>query len=190
MARTAALDARRSQLLLVGKRIFSDRAYDAVSTEEIAAEAGISAGLLYHYFANKKGFYVATIRAAADEVVAATRFPPERSFAEAAPVALGGFLDFIEANARLYISLMRGGVGADAEVHAILDEVRTTLLNRVIDASGVNATPALRLRLHGWLGFVEFTSVRWLTHREVSRPELMVLLVEALPPAIYAEVLS
>ncbi len=190
MARTAALDARRLQLLRVGKQIFSDRAYDAVSTEEIAAEAGISAGLLYHYFANKKGFYVATIRAAADEVVAATRFPPGRSFAEAAPLALGGFLDFIEANARLYTGLMRGGVGADTEVHAILDEVRITLLNRVLDASAAEPTPALRLQLHGWLGFVEFTSLRWLTHREVSRPELMAMMVEALPPAIYSEVLS
>ncbi|HND32718.1 MAG TPA: TetR family transcriptional regulator, partial [Myxococcota bacterium] len=42
MARTAALDARRAQLLSVGKKIFSSRSYDAVSTEEIAAEAGIS----------------------------------------------------------------------------------------------------------------------------------------------------
>jgi AcrR family transcriptional regulator len=181
MARTAAVDARRAQLLRVGKQVFSARAYDTVSTEEIADVAGISVGLLYHYFANKKGFYVATIRAAADELLAATRFPPGVDLVAATPVALGGFLDFIEANSVLYQGLMRGGVGADGEVHTIVDEVRATLLTRILDAAGVVADPALRVSLYGWLGFVEFASLRWLTHREVSRHDLLTLLLRAVP---------
>ena len=184
MSRTAALDARRAQLLAVGKRIFSDRAYDAVSTDEIATEAGISTGLLYHYFSNKKGFYVATIRAAADELLAATRFPPGLSLAEAAPAALGSFVDFIEANAVLYQGLMRGGVGADAEVFAILEEVRATFVSRVLDAAGVPSSPSLRIHLYGWLGLVEATSLRWLTHREIGREELLGLMLTTVPPSL------
>jgi AcrR family transcriptional regulator len=185
MARTAALDARRAQLLAVGKQIFSSRPYDAVSTEEIAAEASISVGLLYHYFSNKKGFYVATVRAAADELLDATRFPAGRPLAESAPVALVGFVTFIEANAALYQGLMRGGVGADHEVNAILDEVRATILTRALEAAEVAATPILRLQLYGWLGNVEFSALRWLTHREVTREELLGLLVAALPPGLF-----
>jgi AcrR family transcriptional regulator len=181
MARTAALDARRAQLLAIGKQIFSARPYDAVSTEEIAAEAGISVGLLYHYFANKKGFYVATIRAAADDLLAAARFPPGLSLPEAAPTVLGSFVDFVEVNSALYQGLMRGGVGADSEVHTILEEVRVTFMTRVFDAAGVAPTPTLRLQLYGWLGLVEFSSLRWLTHREVGRDELLGLLLAAVP---------
>jgi AcrR family transcriptional regulator len=184
MARTAALDARRAQLLTVGKQIFSGRAYDAVSTEEIAAQAGISIGLLYHYFANKKGFYVATIRAAADDLLAAVRFPHGLALAEATPLAVSSFLAFVEANDALYTALMRGGVGADNEVHAILEEVRVTIMARVFDAGAITPTPALRLQLYGWLGLVEFSALRWLTHREVSRDELLGLMLAAVPPTL------
>lgn len=186
MSRAAAVDARRAQLLRVGKEVFSSRPYDTVSTEEIAEVAGISTGLLYHYFANKKGFYVATIRAAADELLGATRFRADVGFAEAAAEAIGNFLDFIEQNSLLYQGLMRGGVGADGEVHAIVEEVRTTFLTRTLDAAGVPVTPALRLHLYGWLGFVEIASLRWLTHREVSRGDLLALLLGAAPAPLFS----
>lgn len=181
MARTAALDARRAQLLALGKQIFSERAYDAVSTEDIAAEAGVSVGLLYHYFASKKGYYVATIRAAADDLLVSVRFPPGQPFPDAARAALGSFLNFVEANSALYQGLMRGGVGADGEVHAILDEVRATIMARVFDAGGVSPDPTRRLLLYGWLGLVEFSALRWLTHREVGRDELLDILFGAVP---------
>lgn len=184
MARIDAPDARRAQLLTLGKRVFSARAYDAVGTDELAAEAGISVGLLYHYFGSKKGFYVATIRAAADDLLAAVRFAPGVPLAGSAPAALGAFLDFIEDNATLYQGLMRGGVGADGEVHDILEEVRTTLMVRVLDAAGVPGTPPLRLQLYAWLGFVEFAALRWLTHREVSRADLLRMLVAAAPSVL------
>lgn len=179
--RAHAPDERRAQLLTLGKRVFSATPYDAISTELIAEQGEISVGLLYHYFGSKKGFYVATIRVAADEVLAATRFPPGVAFVPAAQAAIQGFLDFVEQNALLYQGLMRGGVGADAEVHAILEEVRTTLLGRVLEASGIHADPALRVHLYGWLGFVESATLRWLQHREVARDELLAILIAALP---------
>jgi AcrR family transcriptional regulator len=184
MTRTAAQESRRAQLLAVGKHIFSSRPYDAVSTEEIAAEAGISIGLLYHYFANKKGFYVATIRMAADELLRAAQFPAGVPLTSAAPTVLGNFVDFVEANAALYQGLMRGGVGADHEVHAILEEVRVTFMTRLLDAARVDATPALRLEIYGWLGLVEFSALRWLTHREVSREALLERMYTAVPAGL------
>lgn len=186
MARTSLSEDRRQQLVALGKRIFSGQPYDAVSTEFIAEQAGVSVGLLYHYFTNKKGFYVATIRSAADEVLAATRFPPGVAFLPAATSALEGFLDFVEANSALYQALMRGGVGSDTEVHAILEEVRATVLHRVLDAAGVPAGPTLRLQLYAWLGYTEFATLRWLQHREVARDELLALIVRALPVDLYA----
>ena len=52
---------RRAQLLALGRRLFTERPYDALSIDDIAAEAGISKGLLYHYFPSKRDFYVAVV---------------------------------------------------------------------------------------------------------------------------------
>ena len=49
-------DARREQLLAAGAELLGRRPYDEVSIEEIAAAAGVSKGLLYHYFPTKKDF--------------------------------------------------------------------------------------------------------------------------------------
>src|SRR5436190_1545038 len=75
------LDARREQLMRIGLELFSTNSYDAVSIDEIAARAGISKGLLYHYFPSKREFYVAGVRAAAAqlrEVVEPDRGLPPR----------------------------------------------------------------------------------------------------------------
>ena len=60
-----AVDERRAQLLELGLRLFGTRPYDEVSIDDIAADAGVSKGLLYHYFGSKRAFYVATVQHAA-----------------------------------------------------------------------------------------------------------------------------
>jgi AcrR family transcriptional regulator len=41
------------------------RSLDTMAIDDIAAEAGISRGLLFHYFPTKRDFHVAVARAAA-----------------------------------------------------------------------------------------------------------------------------
>src|SRR5215469_2622841 len=69
------VDERRRQLVSLGLELFSTRAYDAVSIDELAREAGISKGLLYHYFPTKRDFYVATVREAAQQLLSRTSTP-------------------------------------------------------------------------------------------------------------------
>ena len=54
-------DARREQLLASGAELLGRRPYDEVSIEEIAAAAGVSKGLLYHYFPTKQDFLLAAL---------------------------------------------------------------------------------------------------------------------------------
>src|SRR5438445_6224051 len=77
-----ATDERRAQLVELGKRIFNERAYDEISIDEIAAAAGISKGLLYHYFSSKRVFYVESVRAAAREMIERTAPPRELDSAQ------------------------------------------------------------------------------------------------------------
>src|SRR5947207_8992105 len=58
------IDERRAQLLALGIELFSTHSYDDISIDDVADAAGISKGLLYHYFQGKREFYVEVIREA------------------------------------------------------------------------------------------------------------------------------
>ena len=70
-----APDERRSQLLDLGVRLLATRSLDQLSIDLLAEEAGISRGLLYHYFGNKHAFHEAVVRRAADDLIAQTAPP-------------------------------------------------------------------------------------------------------------------
>ena len=69
-------EQRREQLLDLGIRLFANHSLDEISIDVVAREAGISRGLLYHYFGDKMAFREAVVRRAADALVAQTA-PPE-----------------------------------------------------------------------------------------------------------------
>ena len=110
-------DARRAQLLALARATFSNRAYDEVSIDDLAKEAKISKGLLYHYFPAKRDLYVAGLREIANElVVAVTSIPTDLPPIERARTGLDAYLDHITRHQRAFVSLMRGGIGSDPEV--------------------------------------------------------------------------
>ncbi|MBN9618575.1 MAG: helix-turn-helix transcriptional regulator, partial [Actinobacteria bacterium] len=55
-------DARREQILECATELFGERPYAAVSTGEIAREAGVARGLLNHYFGTKRDLYLEVVR--------------------------------------------------------------------------------------------------------------------------------
>src|SRR5437588_11629633 len=55
-------DERRQQILACARRLFSERNYTAVSTTDIAREAGVARGLLHHYFGTKRELYLEVVR--------------------------------------------------------------------------------------------------------------------------------
>ena len=48
---------RREQLLLVARRIFADRGFQATTMDDIAKEAGFTKPILYQYFESKSDLY-------------------------------------------------------------------------------------------------------------------------------------
>ena len=61
---------RREQLLDLGVTLLATRSLDELSIETLAEEAGISRGLLYHYFSDKRDFHLAVLRRMSEEGVA------------------------------------------------------------------------------------------------------------------------
>ena len=81
---------RREQLLDLGVRLLAARSLDELSIDLLAEEAGISRGLLYHYFGNKVAFHEAVVRHAADDLIAQTAPPPGGEPLERLLVVRGG----------------------------------------------------------------------------------------------------
>lgn len=178
-------DERRAQLLELAKRAFSDRAYDEVSIDDLARSADISKGLLYHYFPTKRDLYAAGLREIADELVlAVTRVPEDQAPIDRVRISVDAYLDYITRHSRAFVALMRGGIGSDPEVAAIVESVRTRLFDRFLSgsplASLLSDDARLQTAVRGWIGFVEAASIDWCAHPRLSRTELRELMTAAL----------
>src|SRR5436190_10715426 len=178
-----ATDERRAQLLALGRRLFDERPYDEISIDDIAATAGISKGLLYHYFAGKRALYLSVVRAEADRLRAATEAEGDLR------AGLDTFLDYVEGRATAWSALVRGGVGADREVARIVEDTRTAIVERVARDLWGSRRPvpaALRTAVRGWQGFVEAATLDWLEDGTLKRDALRELLALALEGAVAA----
>lgn len=178
-------EQRRESLILLGRELFSVYPYDALSVDDIAAEAGVSKGLLYHYFPSKRDFYVAVVRAAADEMRELTARNPDLPPDEQLRRGLEAYLGYAQQHAEAYRTVLQGGVGSDDDVRQIADEMRELYVRQILDALGFGEPPpALRLALHSWVGLVEAASLDWLAHRDVSRDALVIALMRALASSL------
>jgi AcrR family transcriptional regulator len=170
-------DQRRAQLLELARRAFSDRTYDEVSIDDLARVAGISKGLLYHYFPTKRDLYVAGLREIADELVdAVSRVPEDLSPVERVRSSVAAYLEHIARHSRAFVALMRGGIGSDPEVAAVVESVRTRLFDKLLSGSALATRIAgdarLETAIRGWLGFVEAASIDWCANPRLSPVEL------------------
>lgn len=52
---------RREQLIAVGRTLFADKGFEAVTVEEIAATAGVSKPVVYEHFGGKEGLYAVVV---------------------------------------------------------------------------------------------------------------------------------
>lgn len=173
-----ALDDRREQLLELGLRLFGTRAYDEVSIDDIAAEAGISKGLLYHYFGSKRAFYLATIDVAAGKLLTAlTSVDPTLPGPAKARAGLVAYLDFVEERAEAYAALVTGGLGADPEVARVLEMTRAAIVADILNGLGLTeARPVFALAMRTFIGGVEAAALQWLANRHVERATLVTFL--------------
>ena len=180
---------RREQLLDLGVRLLADRSLDELSIDLLAEEAGISRGLLYHYFGNKIAFHEAVVRHAADDLITQTAPPAGGEPLDRLLVSVSAYVDYVSANFEGYVSLVKGAAGGNETLRGIYEEVREVLSARIFleDAQGemVPDTPRNRLIVRGWSAMTEELVVAWRTRPEdVSREELLAIITSALPALV------
>jgi AcrR family transcriptional regulator len=182
-------EQRREQLLDLGVRLLAHRSLDELSIDLLAEEAGISRGLLYHYFGNKHAFHEAVVRRAADDLIEKTSPPADGEPMERLLTSLTAYLDYVVDNYEGYLSLVKAAAGGNENLREIYEEARTALNGRVFreDAQGdiIPDTAETRLVVRGWSAMVEELVLSWIADPgEVTRDELLQIMAASLPAIV------
>jgi AcrR family transcriptional regulator len=181
--------ARRAQLIELGVEMLATRTLDELSVEDIASKAGISRGLLFHYFSSKQEFHLEVARAAAAELIARTAPDTTLPPLDGLRGALAAFIDYVEENPDNYKSLVRGAASGDSDMRAIFDATRSTMAGRIVAVLsdlGLPLGPRAELAVHGWVAFTEECVIRSIDGGVREREALLDMLTKALPALVLA----
>lgn len=174
------IDERRTQLLRLGIEMFASRPYEEISIDDIAEAAGVSKGLLYHYFPGKREFYVEAIRASSLHLRQLTEPDPLLPPSARLRAAIDAHLDYSREHRAVYQAIYSSGITVAPEVGTILEEHRAFVMDRLLKNLGIaRPRPALRVALRAWIRLVEGASLDWTLRPDVSQNELRELLVAA-----------
>jgi AcrR family transcriptional regulator len=175
-------DDRRQALINSALKLFNTHPYDEVSVDDIAAEAGMSRPLVYHYYGGKSGVFISALRQTGDDVVAAVAKAGMDDPDNWLTAGLSAFFDHVQANPIGLTALYRhGSLIGGQENRQVLDEIGDRVLRLImasLDPPG--DSPVLQSVLRGWIAMVETMASGWLRQGQPSRRELEALLPELL----------
>lgn len=182
-------DRRRAELLSqiqqTAHRLFAERGFEAVTTEDIAAAAGVSISTYFRYAPTKEGLLVDPVREAAAEIVGSYSARP----AHESPV---------EALIQLFVTHARDVSEVDnldtwrlavaTAPHLLSKSVLVSetdhgrLIEQVAHRMGVDSAADIRpaLLVHTSLATVKFVLDGWLTSNVAESPPFHVQLEHAL----------
>jgi AcrR family transcriptional regulator len=175
--------ARRSEEILdAANALFSERGYDEVSVEDIANSAGVTRGLVHHYFGGRKQVYIALL-----ERLGAMReeqLPPPVGRSTRARLAdsVSRWLDWTEQNRTIWLSTLgRYEDIADPDIRAVVLQLvrRAVALVAARHADIADDTPRLRYALECWTGLNRSATRRWL-QGEATREQTHELIASTL----------
>lgn len=171
-------DERRAQLIAVGLTMLSDRALHELSVEELAAGAGISKALVFHYFGSKQELLAAIAAAAADDFIAVTEPDPTLPLDEQLDQSMAAFVRYVADNRVGYVMLVRGPASADDAMRDLFEQTRTRVVDRIIAKLGPlePSPPAFRMVVRGWVAFAEEVTTTWVSDPSVSEGDVLDLL--------------
>ncbi|MFD4402813.1 TetR/AcrR family transcriptional regulator [Nocardia sp. NPDC058499] len=177
-------DERRAQLITLGVKMLGERAIEDISISEIAARAGISRGLLFHYFPTKQDFQLAVVQQANAELLVRVVPDPSLGLADMLRDSVGRYIDYVSENRTSYLALLRGPTSSDPALADMVAQTRRAIVGIILAEVPLSdqerEDPRLLLSVRGWVAFTEETTLSWLSEETITRDALIDLLVESL----------
>jgi len=130
-----------------------------LSIDEVAAEAGISRGLLFHYFPTKRDFYVACIQAAGRRILRNTAPDPDQEPRDQVLGMVHALVEQIDRRRAFYLSLLHGTGTADVSLVEVYDGIWAESTDRVVVA--LDLPGEQHDVVHAWWAYVEDRALSW-----------------------------
>lgn len=176
-------DARREQILACAIRLFGERPYAAVSTVDIAAQAGVARGLINHYFGTKRELYLEVVRRMVLLPEIGDAVPSGGTLDERVDRSVDWFLDTVGAHGKTFVAVTGAeGVGADPEIERILAEADDLAARKVLETLGLSAeyTESDRAAIRAYGGLVKAAVREWVRDGRLTREQVHRLLADVL----------
>lgn len=163
-----APDVRRAQILTAARRAFARNEYAGVSMAGVGRDAGVTPGLVNHYFGTKRDLYLAVVSDAAATISSVVRTDlGELSLRERVDRNLDEFFDSIQRERESWALLFGARTRRDPAVAKLVAVVRAETVDRMARNNagepGVSADLELELRI--FLGAAESGIAEWVSGR-------------------------
>ena len=173
---------RREQILDAANALFAHRAYDEVSIEDIASSAGVTRGLVHHYFGGRKEVYIALLERLGAQREDQLRPPVGRSARARVADSVSRWLDWTETNRTVWLATIAHAEDiADPDVRRVVADLvqRAVALLAAFHADIAHDSPRLRYALECWTALNRAATRRWL-QAEATREATHELLTSTL----------
>ncbi|MFF5993015.1 TetR/AcrR family transcriptional regulator [Prauserella flavalba] len=174
--------ARRDDLIAAALELFSTRAPEDVSVEDVTARADVSRALFYRYFASVRELQVAALRSVVNGLLARLAARAEGTPYDRLRAAVRALAEVAAEHRAGYVALVRSGSAiATSETNAIVDEVREAAVGVILADAGItDPSPMLLTTLRCWTVVVEGALLTWLREDGLEQGKLDAWLVDQL----------
>ena len=173
---------RREQLLAVGRKLFAEKGFEAVSVEEIASTAKVSKPVVYEHFGGKEGLYAVLVDREMNYLLnsfeKALSGSNPRLLLEQAGMALFDYIDEYPDGFRILVrdSPMAQTTGTFA---SLIVDVATRVEHLLADEFAAHKMDKKLARMYSQMlvGMVALTGQWWLDVRKPKKDEVVAHLV-------------
>ena len=172
---------RRAQLLEIGSALFAERPYEDVWIEEVADLAGVSRGLMYHYFPSKREFFVEVVRTESERNLDLTAPDTSLPVLEQIAAGLDAYISYTDEHAHGVRAVNRGSLLGDRRIDDILNREFEIQQERILAAlpERFRDDEMVRTALRGWVAFVRAVCLDWVERRTLSREQVRAVCLRA-----------
>ena len=160
-----APEQRREQILDAANALYAERAYDDVSIEDISSAAGVTRGLVHHYFGGRKEVYIALLERLGAQREQQIPPPVGRSARARLADSVSRWLDWTEQNRTIWLATIAHGEDiADPDVSRVVGDLvrRAVVQLAAFHADIAEDSPRLRYALECWTALNRAATRRWL----------------------------
>lgn len=166
--------------MAVGVDLIQTQPLDLLTAGHIAARAGVSKALVFHYFPSHRELQAAVARAAAELMLTAFRrvgaTDPHASIQSRVDAGIESFLTFVELQPVSYASLARSAA-SDEEMLQVFEDTRDAIAGLVMEQAGLGeGSVRVRAIVRGWIALAERMILDFVNDPVMPRAELIAYL--------------